>query len=149
MPAPTTVMFTWRFYPALDSGLSTLGTPRVQSREPRARLEPELHPDLHLARALRHCRLSEVIGQQIAAESAIVHAVEDVVGGDEELHHVARIERSVALIAGAGAAASASAATLALRVEGLTDRCASATTRSAWPQPATARTARSATATWE
>ena len=65
-------------------------------------LEPELHPDLHLPRALRHRRLSEVIGQQVAAVSAIVHAVEDVVGGDEELHRVARIERSVALIAGAG-----------------------------------------------
>ena len=75
---------------------------------------------LHLPRALRHRRLSEVVGQQVAAVAAVVHAVEDVVGGDEELHHVARIERSVALIACA-AAASTSTATLALHVGGLTD----------------------------
>src|SRR6185503_19177741 len=83
-------------------------------------------------------------GQQVAAVSAVVHAVEQVVGGDEELHHVARVERGVALIACAAATAT-SAAALALRGQCLADGCAttSGTTR------AEARTTGSAAATGE
>src|SRR5262245_33296788 len=91
-------------------------------------LEAELHPDLNLPRPLGHRRLPEVGREKVAAVAAVVHAVEQVVGGDEEFHHVLRIEGRVAAStpAAAGTATTATSTTapaaLTLRQDRLSER---------------------------
>src|SRR5688572_12960419 len=84
----------------------------VGSRE----LETERRSDRQASRLLRAGRLTEEVGELVAAVAAVVHVVEDVVGADEELHGVARVELRVTAAATAIATSTlAAAAATALR----------------------------------
>ena len=74
-------------------------------------LEPELHPDLHLARAQSGGGPPVEGREQVAAETTVVDVVEDVIRRHEKLHRVTGIQGRVSSAA-AAAAATATARTL-------------------------------------